>query len=579
MQIREQLETLVSSAIQACIDDGTLSLDQLPEPSLERPRDEANGDWASTVAMRAAKQAKCAPREIAQAVVDHMPESPLVSKLDIAGPGFINITLAPSALQQVVADARSQRMDFGKSSLPEPCKVNVEYISANPTGPFHVGHGRWAALGDATSRVMRHAGYDVYEEFYINDHGVQMDNFGESVAVRYQQLLGRDVELPENCYAGAYVYDIAQAIIDEDGEAWLDADPAERLANFRERAYAFELAEQHRICDNFGTTFDMWFSERSLYEPGVDGKSQVDHALEVMDERGYLYEKDGALWFRSTDFNDDKDRVLRKGDGEYTYFMSDVAYHFDKMQRGFDHLIDIWGADHHGYIARCEAMLAAWGYPGALEVMLGQLVNLFRGGEAVRMSKRTGEMVTFEELIDEVGVDATRWQMLSKSADQTIDFDIEVAKKQDNSNPVYYVQYAHARICSILRKAADEQLAQRAKAGEVTMDEVAQALLPADVDLSPLTHASELALMRKMESLSDLVALAARDRAAFRLTHYAQELASLFHGFYTECRVIGEDAHVQAARLALCDATRTVLALSLSLLGISAPAVMESRTD
>ena len=579
MQIREPLETLVSSAIQACIDDGTLSLDQLPEPSLERPRDEANGDWASTVAMRAAKQAKCAPREIAQAVVDHMPESPLVSKLDIAGPGFINITLAPSALQQVVADARSQRMDFGKSSLPEPCNVNVEYISANPTGPFHVGHGRWAALGDATSRVMRHAGYDVYEEFYINDHGVQMDNFGESVAVRYQQLLGRDVELPENCYAGAYVYDIAQAIIDEDGEAWLDADPAERLANFRERAYAFELAEQHRICDNFGTTFDMWFSERSLYEPGVDGKSQVEHALEVMDERGYLYEKDGALWFRSTDFNDDKDRVLRKGDGEYTYFMSDVAYHFDKMQRGFDHLIDIWGADHHGYIARCEAMLAAWGYPGALEVMLGQLVNLFRGGEAVRMSKRTGEMVTFEELIDEVGVDATRWQMLSKSADQTIDFDIEVAKKQDNSNPVYYVQYAHARICSILRKAADEQLAQRAKAGEVTMDEVAQALLPADVDLSPLTHASELALMRKMESLSDLVALAARDRAAFRLTHYAQELASLFHGFYTECRVIGEDAHVQAARLALCDATRTVLALSLSLLGISAPAVMESRTD
>jgi arginyl-tRNA synthetase len=280
------------------------------------------------------------------------------------------------------------------------------------------------------------------------------------------------------------------------------------------------------------------------------------------------------MWFKSSAFDDEKDRVLIKANGEMTYFMSDVAYHYDKMERGFDHLIDLWGADHHGYIARCTAMLAAWGYPGALEVMLGQLVNLFRDGKPVRMSKRTGEMVTFEELIDEVGVDSTRWMMLSRSADQTIDFDIEMAKKKDASNPVYYVQYAHARICSILRKAADEKDASAASAGDMTMDELVAKIIPADVDLSVLTDPSEIALMRKMESFGELVAQAARDRAAFRMTHYAQDLASLFHAFYTNCHVIVEDKQIENARLALCDASRIVLALSLSLLGISAPAKM-----
>ena len=574
MQIREQLEDLVTKAIAAALEDGTLEMDKVPAPALERPRDEANGDWASTVAMRAAKAAKRAPRDIAQAIVDHLPDNNLVAGVQVAGPGFINMTLTDAVLQGVAAAVRSERADFAKSNLPEACRVNIEYISANPTGPFHVGHGRWAALGDATARVLRHAGYDVFEEFYINDHGVQMDNFGESVAVRYQQLLGRDVELPENCYAGAYVADIAQMIIDQDGDKWLDADPTERMHNFRERAYAYELDEQKRICDTFGTHMDLWFSERALYEPGEDGKSQVDRALEVMDERGYLFEQEGALWFRSTDFGDDKDRVLRKSDGEYTYFMSDVAYHYDKMQRGFDHLIDIWGADHHGYIARCQAMLAAWGYPGALEVMLGQLVNLFRDGKPVRMSKRTGEMVTFEELIDEVGVDSTRWLMLSRGADQTIDFDIEAAKKRDNSNPVYYVQYAHARICSILRNAAGDQLAQQVEDGQMSMDDLVAQVVPADVDLSPLAHESELALLRKMESLQDLVALAARDRAAFRLTHYCQDLAALFHAFYTNCRVLDAEPQVKMARLALCDATRTVLAVAMGLLGVSAPIKM-----
>ena len=575
MQIREQLEQVFDAAIAAAAEDGSLALETLPEAALERPRDEGNGDWASTVAMRSAKLAKKSPREIAQIIVDHLPENDMIASVDIAGPGFINIRLAPAVLQGVVATARAEKGDFGKGEIPEgERKINLEYISANPTGPMHVGHGRWAALGDATARVMRHAGYDVYEEFYINDHGTQMDNFGESVAVRYQQLLGRDVEMPENCYAGAYVKDIAQAIIDEDGDQWLDADPTERMENFRERAYAYELAEQHRVTERFGTTFDCWFSERSLYVPDENGQSAVDRSLKAMDEKGYIYVQDGATWFRSSAFDDEKDRVLIKANGEMTYFMSDVAYHYNKMERGFDHLINIWGADHHGYIARCEAMLAAWGWPGALEIMLGQLVNLFRDGEAVRMSKRTGEMITFEELIDEVGVDATRYLMLAKSSDQPIDFDIEVAKKKDASNPVYYVQYAHARICSILRKAADPADAAAAEAGDMSMDELAAKVIPANVDLSPLAHESELALMRKMDDFGPLVAQAARDRAAFRLTHYAQDLASLFHSFYTNCHVIGEEESMKNARLALVDATRIVLAKTLDLLGVSAPAKM-----
>lgn len=575
MQIREQLEKLIDAAVAAACEEGALTLETMPEAALERPRDEANGDWASTVAMRVSKLAKKNPREIAQVIVDHLSDNTLVQSVEVAGPGFINIRLAPSALQGVVAQARAEKQDFGRGTVAEgERKVNLEYISANPTGPMHVGHGRWAALGDATARVMRHAGYEVYEEFYVNDHGTQMDNFGESVAVRYQQLLGRDIEMPEACYAGAYVKDIAQAIIDEDGDAWLDADPLKRRENFRERAYAYELAEQHRVTERFGTTFDCWFSERTLYEPDKDGLSAVDRSLKAMNDKGYIYVQDGATWFRSSAFDDEKDRVLIKANGEMTYFMSDVAYHYNKMERGFDHLINIWGADHHGYIARCEAMLAAWGWPGALEIMLGQLVNLFRDGEAVRMSKRTGEMITFEELIDEVGVDATRYLMLAKSSDQPIDFDIEVAKKKDASNPVYYVQYAHARICSILRKAAAPELAEAAVNGEISMDALAEKVIPANVDLSPLTHEAELALMRKMDDFGPLVLQAARDRAAFRLTHYAQDLAALFHSFYTNCHVIGEEEAVMNARLALVDAARIVLALALSLLGVSTPAKM-----
>lgn len=568
MTIRESLESVLYQALKAAVEAGELPLNEIPQPSLERPREEGHGDWACTIAMRLAKAAHMNPRAIAQVIVDHLPANNLVESFEIAGPGFINLTLTNASFQAVVSEARQQGSDFGKSELSEPCKVNLEYVSANPTGPMHVGHGRWAALGDAIARVMRHAGYSVDEEFYINDQGNQMNVFGNSIVVRYQQLLGQDVEMPEACYGGAYIKDIAQAIIDVDGDKWLDANEDERLVDFRERGYAMMLDSVKDTLSTFGNNFDTWFSERSLFVTDENGETKQQRAFDVMNEKGLLFEAEGATFFRSTDYGDDKDRVLVKANGDLTYFMSDLAYHYDKMQRGYDHLIDIWGADHHGYIQRCKAMMAAWGYPDALEVVLGQLVNLLRDGEPVRMSKRTGEMVTFQELIDEVGVDATRYLMLSKSADQAIDFDIEVAKKQDSSNPVYYVQYAHARICSILRKAGEARGMNVESAG---IEEIVAELGLDDIDLSPLAHESELALMRKMADFSELVAGAARDRAPFRLTHYAQELAGLFHSFYGNCHVLGEEESVEKARLALVDSTRIVLALSLDLLGVSAP--------
>lgn len=568
MTIRESLEAVLYQALRSAVETGALPLEEVPQPTLERPREEGHGDWACTIAMRLAKAAHMNPRQIAQILVDNLPENDVIDSVEIAGPGFINLTLANAVFQNVISEVRQQGANYGKSTLPEPCKVDLEYVSANPTGPMHVGHGRWAALGDSIARVMRHAGYDVDEEFYINDQGNQMNVFADSLVVRYQQALGLDVEMPEASYGGGYVKELAQQIIDRDGDKWLSVDPDERRVEFREIGYSAMMENVKETLEIFGNHFDTWFSERSLFVSGEDGKTKVDRAFEAMKEKGYIFEQDGATYFRSTAFGDEKDRVLIKTNGELTYFMSDVAYHYDKMQRGYDHLIDIWGADHHGYIPRCQAMMAAWGYPDALEVVLGQLVTLFRDGQQVRMSKRTGEMITFRELIDEVGVDATRYMMLSKSSDQSIDFDIEVAKKKDASNPVYYVQYAHARICSILRKAAQ---ARGIETEGISVDDLVSALAVDGTDLSILTHESELELMRKMSDFTDLVAGAARDRAPFRLTHYAQDLAALFHSFYTNCRVIGEGQEIEQARLALADSARIVLALALGLLGVSAP--------
>ena len=556
--MRSRIEAILHEAIEAARTAGELQVENIPDAGIERPREKEHGDWATSIAMRLAKQAKMNPRAIAEIISAHIPVGDFISSVEIAGPGFINMRLSNAALQGVLVDARGQGADFGKVDLGKGKRVQVEFVSANPTGPMHVGHGRWAALGNALCNLLEHAGWDVGREFYINDAGSQMENFAQSVDARYQQLCGVDAEIPENGYGGAYVTTIAQRILDAEGDSWMKASAEERSSHFKELAYKMMLAHMRDVLASVGVEFDVWFSERSLYVKGDDGKSAIDRILDELDSRGMLYGKEDAVWFKTSELGDDKDRVLVKSDGSYTYFLPDIAYHQDKFSRGFDRVIDIWGADHHGYIPRMQAAMATLGHKGKLDVLLGQLVNLFDNGELVRMSKRTGEMITFEELIETVGADATKYLMLRTSSDQTLDFDIAEAKKQDSSNPVYYVQYAHARICSIIRRSGRE--------------------INADADLSLLVHESELELMRKISELSEIVEVAARDLAPYRLTHYIEQLAATFHHFYTECQVLGDDEKLTDARLYLADATRSVLACALGILGVSAPERM-TRTE
>ena len=610
--MQETIEKLVREAVAAAQRAGDLPEFEVADCGLERPADTSHGDWTSTVALRSAKLAHMAPAAIAQAVVAHVPAAPEVSKVEVAGPGFVNFYLSTAAGNEVFRTVRAQGADFGRSDMGHGTTVQVEFVSANPVGPLHIGHGRWAALGDSLARVLEHAGYTVEREYYVNDHGNQMNTFGNSVLERYLELAdimakrGCDAAaahealiadwaayvadeadeapethpymtafraaLGEDSYGGDYIIDLAAHFLEADGARWVDADANERMLSFRERGYKLMLADIERTCADVNTHFDVWFSERSLYEPDESGTSAVERAFARLRQGGYLYERDGALWFRSTDFGDDKDRVLVKADGAYTYFASDVAYHWNKYER-VDHVIDVWGADHHGYIARVRAVTEALGYEGKFEVLLGQLVNLLRNGQPVRMSKRKGTMVPLRELIDEVGSDATRYTLISKSSNQMIDFDIERVKRQDNTNPVYYVQYAHARICSILRRAAG---LDADRAAELGMDAVAQRAVPLDCDLSRLTHPTEAQLARRLGEFGELVSGCARDRAPFRLTHYAESLAADFHAFYTVCQVLPSegrpvDPALSAARLAACDAVRRVLALTLSLIGVSAP--------
>ena len=610
----DRLSQLVHDAVNAAQQDGSLPAFDVADAGIERPADSSNGDFSSTVAMRSARLAKRAPKAIADAIVSHLADAPEIERVEVAGPGFINFYLSHAAGNDVIAKVRREGMAFGRSDFGGGQKVQVEFISANPVGPMHIGHGRWAALGDSLCNVMEHAGYDVEREYYINDHGSQMDVFGSSVAMRYLQLvelMGKGNTLEEahaavvadreaaiddetgdagthplmdafnealggNAYGGDYIVDLAARFVETDGDALAALEPAERTATFRERGYLMMLDSIRATCHEARCDFDVWFSERSLYDVGEDGKDAVHRAFDKLDEAGYLYtDEAGALWFRSTDFGDDKDRVLVKTNGEYTYFASDVAYHWDKFQR-VEHAIDIWGADHHGYIKRVDSACAALGYPGQFEVLLGQLVNLLRGGEAVRMSKRKGTMVTFDELLHEVGADATRYILVSKSANQMIDFDIELAKRQDNTNPVYYVQYAHARICSILRRAAGVTLEEAKAQG---MDAVVGRAVGDACDLGLLSHPAELALSRKLSEFPSLVESCARDRAPFRITHYAEELAAAFHAFYAACQVLPSagrpvEEGLSKSRLAACDAVRVVLSLCLALVGVSAPESM-----
>ncbi|WP_058270233.1 arginine--tRNA ligase [Olsenella massiliensis] len=612
----DTLENLVREAIRAAQQAGDLPPFEVDDCGLERPADTTNGDWSSTVAMRSARLAHLAPAKIAAAIVKHLPPNDAVATCEVAGPGFINFYLSASANNEVFRTIRAAGADWGKVNVGDGLSLQVEFISANPTGPLHVGHGRWAAIGDSLCNVLEHANFKVQREYYINDHGSQMDVFGHSVALRYLQLdevirkqgLSLDEAAAElladreryvdddldahpelhpymdafnealggNSYGGDYIIDIAKEFYAKDGDAWVSVSPEVRDPEFRERSYQAMLDRIKATCHTVRCDFDEWKSERSFYQKGEDGSTPIDRAFQNLREKGYVYtSEDGALWFKSTAFGDDKDRVLIKSNGEYTYFASDVAYCLDKFER-VDYEINIWGADHHGYIKRVQSVADAFGYPGKYEVLLGQFVNLLRNGEPVRMSKRKGTMVTFDELIEEAGVDATRYTLISRSSNQTIDFDIEAVKQKDNSNPVYYVQYAHARICSILRKAAGVSEDEALRLG---MDEVARRAIGDDCDLSLLTDPTEAALARKVSEFPELIAGCARDRAPFRITHFCEELASAYHGFYANCQVLPSegrpvDAALSRARLAACDAVRINLEVALRLIGVNAPEVM-----
>ena len=566
--MKDAISSLVSSALQQAIAAGELPLGVAPDPALERPRDASHGDWATSVALRCAKEAGMNPRQVAQIVSARMADLPDVDAVEIAGPGFINIRLSAAALQRVLREARVQGCDFGRGDAGAGRRVQVEFVSANPVGPMHVGHGRWAALGDSMARVLAHSGWNVEREFYVNDAGVQMDIFAKSVAARYLEFCGRtDVTFEDNWYQGAYIAEIARELFESEGTCWLEVDAAERESHFKQTAYEQVLVHLEQVLSGMGVDFDVWFSELTLHEKGADGLTAIERGIAALRDAGYIYELDGATWFRSTDFADDKDRVLIKADGEYTYFAADIAYHKNKFDRGFDRVINIWGADHHGYVARMKAACSALGHDGQLDVVIGQLVNLFRNGEAVRMSKRTGEMVTFEELLDEVGADAARYWFLRRSTDQPVDFDIELARQQSADNPVFYVQYAHARICSIIRKATGANTAENPAAAAL----LAAEFLPGDADLSPLTDPAELALMRKLSEFPEVVEAAARELSPHKLTRFAEDLATTFHQFYTQCRVMTDDPALTTARLYAVDATRSALEAVLGLLGVGAP--------
>lgn len=568
--MRDTVAALFHEALAAAAQAGEIALAELPEIHVERPRDPAHGDWATNVALVLAKSAGMNPRALAAVLAARVADHPDVAAVEVAGPGFINIRLSASALQRVLVEARTRGSAFGRIDEGAGRRVQVEFVSANPVGPMHIGHGRWAALGDSMARVLAHAGWQVEREFYINDQGVQMDVFAASVTARYLELCGRDAAFPEEGYRGAYIVEIAREIYAEEGEEWADADSAAREAHFKEKAYAQVLEHLKQVLLGMGVKFDVWFAERTLHAPvAADGSSSaIERAIDRLRTAGHIYEHEGATWFRSTAFSDDKDRVLKKADGAYTYFAADIAYHAHKYDRGFDRVIDIWGADHHGYVKRMEAAVAALGHEGKLDVVIGQLVNLFRAGEVVRMSKRTGEMVTFEDLLDEVGPDAARYFFLRRSTDQPLDFDIALAKEQSAENPVYYVQYAHARICAILRKAAGADTTDTS----VDIAATAAALVRSDAPLGLLDSDPELTLMRKLAEFTEVVEVAARQLAPHKLTRYAEELAQTFHQFYTRCRVVDpQEPELTAARLYAVDATRVALATVLSLIGVSAP--------
>jgi arginyl-tRNA synthetase len=557
--IERQLMALIRTAVESAA--GELGLEaEAPTIEVSRPRQKEHGDYATNVALALGSALGQNPRQVADVLVRHFPANDLVAKLEVAGPGFINFTVTHGWLYRVMEEIDRQGQAFGRVDDGRGSTAQIEFVSANPTGPLHVGQGRNAAIGDSLARVLEAAGWETEREYYWNDTGTQIELFGASVEARYLARFGVESEIPEEGYRGAYVDQLAGAIAADLGDRLVQEEPGARRKAITEEARQRTLDAITATLSRFGVRFDAWTTEGSLLESGA-----VDRAVQKLLESGHAYESEGATWFRATDFGDDKDRVLIRRTGEPTYFGKDVAYLLEKVARGFDRLIYVWGADHHGDVKRMKGVAEALGIdPDRVEIVLYQLVNLYRGREPVRMSKRTGDVITLDELLDEVGVDAARYTLLSRSNDTTLDFDIELVKRQSLDNPVYYVQYAHARIASLIRYA-EEQGAPLRPLGEIAPEE--------------LVHETELDLLRKLADFPEQVRLAATMRAPYRLTRYAEEAAAEFHRFYTECRVVTADPSLTQARLHLASATRQVIANVLRLLGVSAPESMERLAE
>ena len=551
MDIKEQLSAAIRQAAEQAIADGVFPAGELAAILLEVPPDKKFGDFATNFAMQSARVFRMNPKKIAEELVSRI-EGDWLDHAEIAGPGFINFYLKGNVLYDLLRHLYEGGEACFNLPQKDTARIMVEYVSANPTGLLHVGHGRGAAVGSALVNLLRAAGYPVHSEYYINDAGNQIDNLASSVNARYLELLGKETAFPENGYHGADIIDTAKRIVEADGEKYLSLSEEQRLVAFKEIALKEKLAQLKEDLAAFNVTFDEWFSERTLHPEAVRD------ACQTLKEKGKVYDKDGALWLRSTDYGDDKDRVVIRDNGVPTYLAADIAYHRNKLERGFGHLINIWGADHHGYVCRVKAALAALGYaPEQLEVLLLQMVSLYRGGELVKMSKRTGESVTLEELIEEVGTDAARYFFLMRSLDSQLDFDLDLAKSHSNENPVYYIQYAHARISSIFRQATDAGI----ETGGAT-------------EFSRLIDETEIALIKKIEEYAEEIERAARERAPHRIARFAYDTAGLFHSFYNKCRIVGVEPALSGARLALVAVARNVLRHALGILGISAPEKM-----
>ena len=552
MDIKHEIEQALIRAVEAAVAAGELPAGgTLPPVLLEEPPEKELGDFATNFAMQSARVFRQPPQKIAAAIRAHL-AGDWLDRAEVAGPGFLNLYLKKSVLADTLRAILAAREDYGTLPPQDVPRIQVEYVSANPTGPLHVGHGRGAAVGSALVKLLRTAGYAVDSEYYVNDAGNQMNLLAVSVNARYLELLGKEVEFPENGYHGADIVETAQRIIDREGDKYLALPEEERLQLFQDVAYREKLAALEEDLADFGVTFDRWYSERTLHPDAVR------RVVDVLLERGKAYEQDGAVWLRSTDYGDDKDRVIFRDNGVPTYLAADIAYHDDKYERGYGRLINIWGADHHGYVARVKAAMAALGHdPEKLTVLLLQMVSLYRDGELVKLSKRTGETVTLRELMEEVGVDAARYFFLMRSLDSQLDFDLDLAKKKSNENPVYYIQYAHARISSIFRQADEAGIAVRD-----------------GVELELLTDETEIALIKKLAAYPEEIARAAADFAPQRIARYSHELAGAFHSFYNKCRIVGQETALASARLALVLATGRVIRHSLWVLGVSAPEKM-----